>query len=1435
MSPDGLSAGPGVLASDPLNRRIPDGWGGNGVPPRAEPGEGRIARSGGPGPTEPSGIADSDDRAGGGGWQQPSETQQSVPSLSRDERVAVALREWQRSLADLGGRNSLLWYRDLTSGTLDLSIAHPGGVSMLMAGRATKLSDLVREPSAFAEARRRAHAIHAKTHELRHEHGLDTGYMAIGMATWSLPGHSVGPRPQAPVLLRSCSLRPTGASAKDYDLDLGSGVELNPVLLQYLTHEMGLAVDGPALASLAHAARLFDPVPVFRELTRICAGLPGFRVADRKVVSTFPYAKLAAVMDLATLGGSLAGHDVIAALAGDPLARAAVRSAGEPGAADTAAGTGGAASSDGVPTAVESDGVASAAWSDGVPEPAGRPDLVVLDADDDQRRVLADVLGGRHVVVHSPPGTGATQTIANLVASLAAVGRRVLFVAAKRTAIDDVLQRLDGVGLADLVLDVHEGRDEAPRQVWEVLNSIDAGTSLPRDPGPLSDSAQALLRRLEAHCDGIHRRRAPWQVSVFEAQQTLAELAGRSDPPGSRARLQPAVLASVSRSDLDTLAEQLADLVRAGAWEVGLDPAGDDPWFGGQIVSDAEVSRAEQITAGLAGGELAQTRVRLDGSLAEAGLPAAHTARDWERAVELFTQVRATLQEFSPTVLSDPLDRLIAATGGPAARQAYRDRTGTPLRWWTRWSLRRQAKALVRPEVRVPELHAALLRAQQQREAWQDLAGPGTVPRLPGDLEATGSLWHELAEQLSWLSERLAGSSAGSELLDHPLDEVQSRLMALAARPDRLRVLPDVVPRRAALAAAGLDPLVQELAERGTPASAMAAELSFVWWASVLDAIADADPAYGSHNGTELRSVVAEFGRLEEAERRAAAERVRAVVRETMRRTAAAYTSQLALIRAAAAGRGSAQLRDLLPAARDVLLAARPCWTMSPLVVASQVPPGVWFDVVVVDEASRIPTAHMVSALARGKEAVVFGDQHLLGPAPFFAAAVDEQLTPASDDLVSTRDQQSVLHAATEAFPERKLRWHYRSRDERLVTFVNERVYAGELVTFPAPAGHPPVRVVTVDPDPDPGADPDRANPAPDRAYSVPDSAADLAGDIASGAGSHSGRPGVDAVQASTAVGGAAGARGGVATRTSERQWNAAGVTPTDSQPEVGRVVRLAIDHAVRRPGVSLGVVTVGVRQAWQIQEAMRAALDTYPDPAVLAFFDPHRPEPFLVESLERFQGDVRDAIILTLGQPGPAPTRPSHRFGVLSAEGGDRRVAVALTRAREMLTVVAPAPAVAFPPGHAIGLGDRLIADFLRSVDAAPDAARDKPDTMADRDVDPLLAELAARLRQEGLTVHQGYGRAAHPIDLAVEDPYAPGRVVVAVEGDGAQYARIRTARDREYTRPGQLRRLGWEYVRVWGTDVFRDPARDVARVVDAVRSVDVRSSWSRPTRRRD
>lgn len=1233
----------------------------------------------------------------------------------RTERVAAAVRGWQRELVDLGGRNNLLWYRDLPSGTLDLSTAHPAGVAKLFAGDTARLSDLVREQSAFEEVCRRARLIRAKSVELREERGIATCYLAIGLATWTVSGSSRPPA--APILLRTCTLRPTTPSQRDFDVVLRGEAELNPVLLHYLRSEQGLDFDVPAIEDLASSGGAFDPSPTYAALADLCSGLPDFEVITRLVVGTFSYAKLPMVADLSAQGASLADHDVVAALAGDVTAMRAVRSEVPHGQLDA--------------------------------EPSR--EHLILDADSTQQAVIDGVRGGANLVIQGPPGTGKSQTIANLIAVLAGEGKRVLFVAEKRAAIDAVLSRLERVGLADLVLDAYEGassRRAIARSFGAALEAgVEAGNAVP-DTTRVERTVRDLRESLSGHVEALHEVRNSSGVSAYAAQEELAAISRRRPAPASHVRVRGEQLAALSRERMEDLKVELTSAAAAGAWASGPEvDRGADPWFGARITSTEEAVKAQEVVGRLSQGGLTELETIVRDVFDDVKLPVAERLTDLADVMAMVARVRQTLEIFRPEVFDIPLDDLVAASG----TSAYRSANNAEMGRLERFRLKRDARSLLRPGSPPESLHAALAEAQDQRVAWQQMAGAGGRPEVPGDLEKAQAAYDAVEEDLRWLAGPLSTTAGGGDLLGMPLSDLTARLAALAARPERLSVLPQVTSALDQLAEAGLGVLVADFAARAVPPEEAASELEFVWWSSLLEDITVRDPRYGAHQGPQLRRIADDYVDADREHIGLGPQRVRAAVGRRLVEVLADYPDQESLVRAEAGkARRHRSLRDLLPRAAETLTAIKPCWAMSPLVVASLLPAGRWFDVVIFDEASQIPPAQAVSAISRASQVVVAGDSRQLPPTTFFTTASSEGEGAGGATAVEpeslTEGFESILDVLAAALPSRRLTWHYRSLDERLIAFANSQMYDGSLVTFPSTGQEPVVTLESVD-------------------------------------GSTVLTPGMDSVESTDA--------------------------------EVARVVELVLSHARSRPDESLGVIALGIRHAVRLQEALRLALAA--EAGLTEFFDEDRPERFFVKNLERVQGDERDAIILSVGYGKTSMGRVLYRFGPLNTDGGERRLNVAVTRARRRMTVVSALRASDLDPERLNARGAQLLKEFLAFAQASGTATvpRVGLGSGSTATADPLRTDFARRLREGGLVVHEGYGGSAHPIDLAIEDPYRRGRLLLAVETDGPLYAAMPATRDRDRLRPEQLARLGWAHSRVWTTDLFRDPAQDVSRIL--------------------
>ena len=185
----------------------------------------------------------------------------------RLELVRTAQQQWIEALTDLGGRNTLLYYKDRRAGTLDLAQADPDALDRFTERGSIRLTRLFKDVDLRADAIRRIQAIHRKARELFEERGIRAGYLATGMARWD----ELFLEPAAPVLLRALTIAPTRARYDDFELILDEDEEVNPVLVHKLTSVFGAELAG--LTPQDAADRLYQAAAA--------AEVPGFEIIPR--------------------------------------------------------------------------------------------------------------------------------------------------------------------------------------------------------------------------------------------------------------------------------------------------------------------------------------------------------------------------------------------------------------------------------------------------------------------------------------------------------------------------------------------------------------------------------------------------------------------------------------------------------------------------------------------------------------------------------------------------------------------------------------------------------------------------------------------------------------------------------------------------------------------------------------------------------------------------------------------------------------------------------------------------------------------------------------------------------------------------------------------------------------------------------------------------
>lgn len=262
-------------------------------------------------------------------------------------------------------------------------------------------------------------------------------------------------------------------------------------------------------------------------------------------------------------------------------------------------------------------------------------------------------------------------------------------------------------------------------------------------------------------------------------------------------------------------------------------------------------------------------------------------------------------------------------------------------------------------------------------------------------------------------------------------------------------------------------------------------------------------------------------------------------------------------------------------------------------------------------------------------------------------------------------------------------------------------------------------------------------------------------------------------------------------------------------------IVSLIYQNIDSFPERSLGVVAFSVAQQNLIDSLLSKQRQETPEKEF--FFKQDNAEPFFIKNLETVQGDERDTIIFSIAYGIDSQGRLLHNFGPLNRTGGERRLNVAVTRAKYNVQLVSSMHHTDIDLKRTSSEGAKLLREYLDFAENGTTALkRTICISSFDQFDSDFELEVCEFLRSHGFCVDTQIGCSKFKIDLGLKLP-SSSNYVLAIECDGANYHSSRNARDRDRLRQEILENMGWRFYRIWSTDWYRNKQFEKERLLKA------------------
>ena len=1235
------------------------------------------------------------------------------------------------------------------------------------------------------------------------EEGVNHLYLALGMMKWSESGTS-GTTLRAPLLLIPIQLEKQKRGNQCHLSATDEEIEANVTLAKRLEDNFGIELPQIPRAGLD------DPDEYFQQARAAIAEHANCSVESNTCeLALLSFTKLWIYKDLAAKGWStdIKTHPLLGRLLGTVTPR-----------------TRGAH----YPDNCKVD-----------EEPATAATPLVQDADSSQRIAIAEAQKSEILVVEGPPGTGKSQTIVNLIAEAVRVGKTVLFVSEKLAALEVVKAKLDHLGLGEVCTNLHNPKTKKSEIYTDLARAADAiGKPATGCPNRAARTQKAAQDAINGYAKAINTVRTGSGETIGDLIGKLDRIpdtadARQADSQGARSQAMAAPV-----DDARTAVDQLQE-----ATTVLADPKVQVLWPCGR----ASFLQHDQLAARNTIQRAIETLQSLDKAITGTGQCLRRDTSRWtiskaKGVSEALQHASRKPQEAPPTHRDERWHSSAEALtrAADAVEAVSRHRTRHAEKLLTAWSdneLRNKAEQCAKLTAkRWPKLHPGYWRLRHRLKK----TGKATIGTEPQDwnesiketqterrLAATAAQAWRTAEKLGfekWKANKptpkgetvkalrwlisLHGNLNHGLLDETVLDAIETEATAKDLREDatRLRQKAEEADQAWEKAAGALDfrnerlqadekqkyQQVRNLLEWLQKAADGLVDLSRLTNYNRADAevrklglttIADRAPNLGTTETKlveiferhrilgELEKAYAEEVQLKTLTRKVHDETIerfqrtdKATAKATVEKILSGYQEKIrhwtngvgvtVITREAKRKRRQMPIRTLMGEAGRTVLQLKPVFLMSPLSIPKYLPPDtVQFDQVIFDEASQVEPIDAYGAVLRARQIVVVGDDKQLPPTPFFRKSDDDD----SEEPYEASDSKGAVD--TESI----LGQAVASQAVRKRLRWHYRSRHESLIALSNERFYENDLVIF--PSPDKGRTEKGLHLEIDRSTVY-----------------ESGRT---------------------------KGWN---------RKEAALVAKAAIEHARATPNLTLGIATFSSKQARAISDALEAEWrQPETSEAIKEFFEDDSREPFFVKNLETVQGDERDVILISIGYGRTADGKLPHRFGPVNQTGGERRLNVLFTRARNRVVVFSNFSADEMRVANDSSEGVKTLQAFLRYAESGNIPSAPQPRGEAET---PFEAAVADELTKRGYKVELQVGDCGYRIDMAIIDPEEPGRYLIGIECDGATYHSAQSARDRDRLRQQVLEDQGWTLHRVWSTDWFADRETEAERIVDAIKA---------------